>query len=270
MNTPQHTINSFGDALDMLKEDDYHFFRGVSGASFDLVPKAFRSTRHIETANYEKRILGEFKKYAVPHLTHSPTDDWDWLALAQHHGLSTRLLDWTTNPIVALFFATQTTSGNEDAALFRATYHLQFADIEFMGINDPFSIDAVTFYKPRHVTQRLVVQAGVFTVHPDRKPHEAHGIEKIIIHRNAIKSIRYSVEKMGFTNAYLFPGLDGLSRHLDVEYHKSMRSEEILSNPALLKGPDKVALDTTGKTHDAQPAGGAYVSPAAGDPSAHP
>jgi type I restriction enzyme M protein len=50
-------------------------------------------------------MLEKFKREAIPYLTIKPNDDWDWLALAQHHGLPTRLLDWTQNPLVAVGIA---------------------------------------------------------------------------------------------------------------------------------------------------------------------
>src|SRR5690606_36924298 len=83
-------------------------FRGQKDATWDLLlglarPNCVRP----DIEQYEKNIIKEFKRRAIPFLPKSfnSNSDWEWLALAQHYKLPTRLLDWTENPLVALFFA---------------------------------------------------------------------------------------------------------------------------------------------------------------------
>ena len=94
-------------------------FRGVKDAKYQLVPKIGRIPRLFDVdKNLEQNIFTLFKQGAVPYLNPKPVDNWEWLALAQHHGVPTRLLDWTENPLVAAFFAVEGSSSTEGAIYF--------------------------------------------------------------------------------------------------------------------------------------------------------
>ncbi len=78
-------------------------YRGLNRANHPLVTSLSRLGG--DFANLEKHLLRNFKKYAHRDIVEHNTD-WHWLSVAQHHGLPTRLLDWTFSPYVALHFAT--------------------------------------------------------------------------------------------------------------------------------------------------------------------
>src|SRR3954454_8338892 len=77
-------------------------FRGLSRGEYSNVSSLARLVG--DAAHLERHLVRNFRKYAVQASPGPST--WDWLALGQHHGLPTRLMDWTFSPLVALHFAT--------------------------------------------------------------------------------------------------------------------------------------------------------------------
>lgn len=104
--------------LDQYTRD--YFFRGVTNATHKLVPRIGRHpsfNKLNKVKEVEEDLLRRFKRRARPFLPESAKDEWEFLALAQHHGLPTRLLDWSRNPLVALYFAVQKNK-NDDCAVY--------------------------------------------------------------------------------------------------------------------------------------------------------
>ena len=100
------SIQQLLELVDRNCRSDNFLFRGQQ-EDWSLVPRLARlRLRKGDTfAEVERGMFDDFKRHANPHITRTPKSDWDWLALAQHHGMPTRLLDWTTNPLAALWFA---------------------------------------------------------------------------------------------------------------------------------------------------------------------
>lgn len=197
-------------------------YRGQREATWSPVPKIdrpdfvkYRELRQWSLRMHEETILADFMKCARPHIRTAPESKWEWLAIAQHHGLVTRLLDWTVNPLVALFFAVEEPESAEHSALW--AYHHGEDSWVHPKNEDPFDAEEITSFWPPHVSPRISVQAACFTAHPEPKltsfpEHHWQGVRvRIQIEKSARSKILRDLAKLGITRAALFPDLDGVA-----------------------------------------------------------
>ena len=97
-------LASYLQILDSIGIDDSTCYRGQAD-DWPIVPKIARIVPRGNLNSDEDQMLQTFKRQMPQFVDNVPDNDWDILAIAQHHGLATRLLDWSHNPLAALWFA---------------------------------------------------------------------------------------------------------------------------------------------------------------------
>jgi len=202
-------------------------------------------------AEMERHLLRNFRKYAL----HSEVENdslWNWLSIAKHHGLPTRLLDWSFSPYVALHFATADIDQYQlDGAIWMvdyiATHHLLPGSLQ-AGLQDEGSdlftvemlsetvaslqeLDALAptpfmlFFEPPSLDARIVNQYALFSLMSSATAQHddwlaAHPVlcRKILFPAALKWEIRDRLDQANITERVLFPGLDGLSAWLKRQY----------------------------------------------------
>jgi len=249
-------------------------FRGQANASWVLQSSL---SRHIEVSKIcseawplqETRIRRIFQRKSHLFSADPPKDDeLEWLALMQHHGAPTRLLDFTWSPYVAAFFALERATA--DAAIWALNLPLLWHTHEHHKIDgvkvaeedaDPrISASFERYYLPnRHrfvwqgdpfrMPQRVVAQSGTFLVAGHlgltvedilaRYPGTGALLVKFILRTAQLRAeAMASLYSMNITQATLFPGLDGLARSMAYEFEYSWQVDLSTNEPlATLSDP---------------------------------
>jgi hypothetical protein len=221
----RHEIKSWTELAALAEKfsDGAWLFRGETGINA-LKPAAGRVGREIGAARkkpynkaHEVEALTQFKREVRPHLGHQPESDLEWLSIAQHHGMATRLLDWSESWLVAAFFAVVNAGARGKPGVIYATRDVREASPKEEA--KPFAMRAVKLYRPPHITSRIPAQRSVFTVHP--KPTAEYlpaNLERWDIEPTTCGRIKHILSVCGINESSLFPGIDGLSRHIRWRY----------------------------------------------------
>jgi hypothetical protein len=229
-------------------------YRGMPDASYDLRTSLIRLGEGF--AGLEAHLLRAFQRYARPYVG-SEGSVWSWLALAQHHGLPTRLLDWTYSPFVALHFATADRFRMDvDGVIWAADYVKSRAylpdrlrnilheegtsvfttemldaaadslqDLDALG-DEPFAV----FFEPPSLDDRIVNQFALFVLLSRPEARLDHWLDarpelaRRIVLPAALKwEVRDRLDQLNVTERVLFPGMDGLSAWLTRYYQPRTR-----------------------------------------------
>lgn len=214
------------------------WFRGHGDTQWTLTPSVYRE---IYERFSEVQCRADFMLRAFPYLSgtaREPTSDWEWYFIMQHHGLPTRLLDWTENPLVALYFALRDRKPDQQPAVWVLDPSRLNAFVAKLGdfvlvpgdpalqkyLPRPAAGDelpeAPVALQPPHKSQRLTAQKGTFTLHgSDRRSiHDHIGLRehlvKIELRTDKLPQMKRDLAAAGVTETTVFPELPALCREL--------------------------------------------------------
>jgi len=223
------------------------WFRGSQNSSWVLVPKLYRSKASVkDLLGIEDEIREECVRRAPSVTAYNPRNAWEWYFLMQHYAAPTRLLDWTEDPQIGLYFAVKDGDGYQDAAVWAldpwrlnklvlgegevlppGSDGLSDADIRKYSPWLPDRFDAkrrlkkrlpVAIY-PNQFDRRIAAQRSSFTVHGVQKdsldklfPKSQKLVVKIVIPARAVEKVLGELEDNSIDEATIYPDLEGLGK----------------------------------------------------------
>ncbi len=259
-------INTIEELYPLLTEQTYrsdidryrnlYVYRGMPDAHFLLVTSLDRVCKELKE-ELEPSILRNFTKYAA---LEDPTIEgniWKQMILGQHHGLPTRLLDWSRSPLIALHFATTESNWDKmetrDCVVWRVDLNEQYLKLpkKYKEVSEKhnttiFSVDmfneacdslkqydedmqdrSMIFIEPPSYDPRIVNQYAFFSVVPSGminiisylNHNDNQNTVKYVIDKNLRWRIRDMLDQFNVNERIVYPGLDGISAWIARHYY---------------------------------------------------
>ncbi len=185
----------------------------------------------------EELILRDFRLYGsayIDPMRMGSLTDLELATLGQHHGLPTRLLDWTMNPLAALYFAVEDDTAEESAVVWGMPGNRHRMD-EIREYNFGYELAPLHFLIPDHTFHRAAVQASLLAFWGDpTKPldeivPDKRSLWKITIPPDRRRGFRWILHCLGIGRDTLFPGMDGLGEQLKWKHGRAHEAEYLAS-----------------------------------------
>lgn len=251
----EYVYDSFKDIKQdchLIYQEDF-VYRGLPSASFQLETSLIRNCR--SNMNFEKNLLRNFAKHLPTEFRQHTRSIWDIMILGQHHGLPTRLLDWSYSPLIALHFATSSLKYmNEDAVIWKAsvmdankTLPFCFTDTLLSESKHIFTLEDLKnytkssenelqyfedtikngflFFAPPNIDSRIAFQWSIFSLTKSKINIEEYfsknniTVYKYIIPHAIKVHLRDILDHSNISERVLFPGLEGLCSWLARTYY---------------------------------------------------
>ena len=257
-------IDSIDKLVELFKQDrntkinrlrSPYLFRGLSDEKYHLVPSLFRNCKS-ESHKLELQLLNSFSKYAKSEYPRGEDAIWDTMIIGQHHGLPTRLLDWTRSPLIALHFAETESNLDDldkhncvvwkvDIKELNGLLPSKYQDFLHRNKKAVFTVDdllklsytleeydndmngkSFLMLEPPSVDQRIINQFSFFSVIPYGMAEldkfletNTHNTVKYIIDKSIRWDIRDILDQQNINERMIYPGLDGISKWLLRRYY---------------------------------------------------
>ena len=230
-------ITSFRHYLDCIeaieqKGHQINLFRGQSDNAL-LLPSIARQFPGLDTSKIEAEMLEDLKRRSMLLIRDKPRTDWEWLVFAQHFGLKTRLLDWTSNPLMALWFACSNEYAMKNSSYVYALYVDDGMLVNLSENENPFENKRIKILRPTLNNERIIAQSGWFTAHRFSRTHQS--FVPLGVHRKlktqiteieipaALKAaFLRKLSTFGVNSRTVYPDVTGLCLHLNWKYGEMM------------------------------------------------
>lgn len=213
------------------------WYRGQANYRWGLKPRVARNRGFLEG---ELDMLKQFRQDALPRVRERPWTTWEWIFMAQHYGLPTRLLDWTENALIGLYFAVEDDNADEDEPVDGALFELDPAQLNKEAFDDAprvIMFDEDKFldgYLPGGIKgprqgpiaavagrsfDRIIAQVGTFTVnhreHADLETvHGGSCVRRMTVPATAKPHLRAELADMNVNVSTVYPDLGHLADHV--------------------------------------------------------